>query len=105
MKLLNFRRERFARRVAAGMSHRQSAIEAGFSPRSASALGSQLVKFHSVSERIRELRHSRQKAAAHSSRIKAEMHVSDAIEPTLCFDSAGQAVGVFVPIAPEQKKS
>jgi phage terminase small subunit len=105
MTSLNHRRERFARCVAAGKTHRQAALEAGYSPHSAGCLGAQLIRFRSIDERIRQLRQDRRRAELHSKIIKAKLDVPETIEPTTLFDTNGLAVGVFVPISKEDQKS
>jgi hypothetical protein len=99
MTSLNHRRERFARCVAAGKTHRQAALEAGYSPHSAGCLGAQLIRFRSVDERVRKLRQDRRGAELQSQIIKAKLDIPETIEPTTLFDTNGLAVGVFVPIS------
>jgi len=101
MPLLNLRREKFARGVAVGQSHRK----AGFSRRSVSCFGAQLVRYHRVMERRSELRKSRQKAAQHSDRIKAQLNVPNEIESTPLFNADGVAIGIFVPLPTADQKA
>jgi hypothetical protein len=61
-----------------------------------------LIKFHSITERVSELRRSREKAAEHGRRIKAQRNISDEIEPTTLFDSSGMACGIFIPLDPKK---
>lgn len=49
------RQESFARYAAQGMTHKQAAIAAGYSAKSASAIGSRLAKKENISQRIKEL--------------------------------------------------
>ena len=105
MPLLNLRREKFARGVAVGQSHRKAGLAAGFSRRSVSCLGAQLVRYHRVTERMSELRKSRQKAAQHSDRIKAQLNVPNEIESTPLFNADGVAIGIFVPLPTADQKA
>lgn len=54
--ILQTRQETFARETARGRSFREAAIAAGYSPRSATSIGSQLAKHPRVAQRIAELR-------------------------------------------------
>ena len=98
MPLLNTRREKFCRNVAAGKSHHTAAVEAGYSPHSAACFGAQLVRFRSVSERIRQLRESRRRAEQFGGVVKAQLDIPETIEPTTIFGANGLAIGVFVPL-------
>jgi phage terminase small subunit len=53
---MTLRQLTFAENVARGKSNRDAALAAGYSARSASCLGSQLVKQAEVAKRIEELR-------------------------------------------------
>jgi len=101
MPLLSLRREKLAREVAAGQSHRK----AGFSRRSVSCLGAQLVRYHRVTERRSELRKPRHKAAQHSDRIKAQLNVQNEIESTPLFNADGVAMGIFVLLPTADEKA
>jgi len=105
MPLLNLRREKFARGVAVGQSHRKAGLAAGFSRRSVSCLGAQLVRYHRVTERMSELRKSSQKAAQHSDRIKAQLNVPNEIESTPLLNADGVAIGIFVPLPTADQKA
>jgi phage terminase small subunit len=98
MTSLNTRRERFARSIAAGKTNHQAAIEAGYSPHSAGCFGAQLVRFRSVSERVRQLRESRRRAEQFGQVIKARLDIPEEIEGTTLFGTEGSAIGVFFPV-------
>jgi len=100
MTSLNTRRERFARGIAAGKTNHTAALEAGYSPHSAGCFGAQLVRFRSVSERVRQLRESRRRAELFGRVVKAQLDIPETIEPTTLFDANGLAIGVFVPFPP-----
>lgn len=85
---LNSRKqELFAQAVVRGISHKQAAIEAGYSERSASAIGAQLMKRPKVSERIRELREH-----PPTKRSPGQQAVT-------ITDAKGTTLGVFIPAA------
>jgi len=83
----------------------KAGLAAGFSRRSVSCLGAQLVRYHRVTERMSELRKSRQKAAQHSDRIKAQLNVPNEIESTPLFNADGVAIGIFVPLPTADQKA
>ena len=100
MQPLNRSRERFARGIAAGKTNYQAAIEAGYSPHSAGCFGAQLVRFRSVSDRVRQLHDTRRRAEQFGRVAKAQLDIPETIEPTTLFDANGLAIGVFVPLPP-----
>jgi phage terminase small subunit len=97
MSTLSNRQEKFVREVVAGKSHREAAICAGYSQKSASCLGSQLMSKPRVRARILELK---QKTRGSLHRV--------AIRPaSMLLDDDGKVVGIYVTLdrdsaSPEQ---
>ena len=88
MTVLNSRRqETFAQAVARGVSPKEAASLAGYSPHSACCIAAQLLKQEKVSERIRELQ---QDPPAVESPVP-QLH---AITVT---NAAGKMIGIFIP--------
>jgi phage terminase small subunit len=103
MPSLNRRRETFARCVAAGKSNHAAALEAGYSAHSAGCFGAQLVRFRSVSERVRQLRESRRRAEQYGQVIKARLNIPEEVEGTTLFGVNGEAIGIFFPMPPRDQ--
>jgi len=83
MYSLNTRQEAFASAVAQGKTHREAALSAGYSARSATCLGSQLVKQKRVAERIEELRGKRLGALRTREAILGQLNLSRVdLQPT-----------------------
>jgi phage terminase small subunit len=100
MYLLNAQQEQFAAAVAQGKSHREAAILAGYSLKSATCLGSQLAKRANVAERIVELREQRLRALRTRETILGQLNLAkhELQTITIC-DAEGAPVGFFVPFA------
>src|SRR5438045_1492201 len=100
--LNTFRQELFARAVAQqGLSHKEAAAAAGYSPRSLNCIGSQLAKQPRIAERIRELRQAELKIAQPLLTRETLLQVTKvrcSVEPVRICDGTGALVGIFVPL-------
>jgi Terminase small subunit len=85
------KQEVFAQEVAAGRSHREAAISAGYSHHSASCLGAQLMKKPRVLARVLELRQKN----------KGSLHRVPVRPASMLLDDDGKVVGIFVTLEPE----
>jgi Terminase small subunit len=84
------KQEVFAQEVAAGRSHREAAIHAGYSQHSASCLGSQLMNKPRVRARVLELRQ----------RTKGSLHRVAVSPASVLLDDDGNVVGIYVTLEP-----
>lgn len=97
--LSTLRQETFARNVAAGKTFRHAAIQAGYSQRSASCLGSQLMKQPGIAARVRELKAAQPRAPITRDTVLRQLadQEQSAEHAVIIHDAVGRALGVFIP--------
>jgi phage terminase small subunit len=98
--LSTLRQETFARNVAEGNSYRKAAVAAGYSVRSASCLGSQLMRQPAVAGRVRELKAARPRMPI--TRESVLEHLAGTAAATeravVIRDDGGVVVGLYIPV-------
>ena len=94
--------ELFARFVAEGQSHKEAAISAGYSNKSASAIGSRLAKKVNVSQRISELHEAAATLSVQRSVLnkdwiieKLKENVERALQVIAVLDNEGKQTGEY----------
>jgi phage terminase small subunit len=101
MTALNKRQEQFAQALFEGKTKKEAAIQAGYSPKSASCLGSELARMPKIRARLEQLqeadRRLRRTQSVVFDRLRGTM--SNDLQPITICSQAGQPLGLFLPFS------
>jgi hypothetical protein len=101
MTALNKRQEQFAQAIFEGKTKKEAAIQAGYSAKSASCIGSEPVRMPKIRARVEELqdadRRLRRTQSVVFDRLRGSF--SNDLQPITICSQAGQPLGLFLPFS------
>ena len=98
---LNTKQEQFAQAIFQGKTKREAAILAGYSPKSAGCIGSELARLPKIRSRIEELREADRRAARTRDTVLARLRgaACDDLQPITICNPNGRPLGLFLPFS------